>query len=84
MIPARLTHVEAMAELTRLREAMASGVRAIDLGALVEFDSAALAVLLAARRASSEAGLPRFINVPDKLSRLASLYGVEALVFAHP
>jgi ABC-type transporter Mla MlaB component len=79
--PARLTHVEAMSVLAGLRQAMAAGVRDVDLRALTEFDSAALAVLLAALRSCSDSTRPRFVNVPDKLSRLANLYGVEGLVF---
>ncbi len=84
LFPARLTHAEAMRALDELKAALSSGVRVVDLSGLAEFDSSALAVLLAARRACTEEGVPRFVNVPDKLSRLAGLYGLESLVFAHP
>jgi len=82
-VPQKLTQAEAMAVLERLRQALAGGLDTVDLSGLSEFDSAAIAVLLAARRASTQPGLPRFINIPDKLSRLASLYGVDALLFDH-
>lgn len=82
-VPHKLTHAEAMSVLARLRQALAAGSDTVDLRELSEFDSAALAVLLAARRASAQPGLPRFINIPDKLSKLASLYGVDVLLFEH-
>ncbi len=82
--PARLTHPEAMGVLAALTAAMAAGCRRIDLGALSEFDSTALAVLLAARRAAQGQAQPVFLKVPDKLRRLASLYGLDGLVFDAP
>lgn len=85
-LPARLTQVEAMHILGELEHAIASGLRAVDLRLLSEFDSAALAVLLAARRSAASVGVSaqdplRFINVPENLAKLAHLYGVDSLVF---
>lgn len=79
--PARLTHPEAMSVLAALTGSLAAGHHRIDLSALCEFDSTALAVLLAARRAAQGDAQPVFLNVPDKLRRLASLYGLDGLVF---
>lgn len=83
-IPQRLTHAEAMPLLASLLAAVAGGVRTINLEQLSEFDSSALSVLLAVRRASANGAEAQFINVPDKLSRLAALYGADGLVFGQP
>ncbi|MDR0771055.1 MAG: STAS domain-containing protein [Burkholderiales bacterium] len=57
----------------------ASGV--IDASGLSEADSAALAVFLSlARRADSEGKTLRFDAVPDALSTLAHVYGVDSLL----
>ena len=79
-IPQRLTHTQAMSVLESLRSAIASGTTHIDLSALVEFDSAALSVLRAARRLQRTTPL-RCVNAPDKLRKLANLYGVDSLIF---
>jgi len=70
-----------MAVLEQLHAAIAAGAVSINLAALSEFDSSALSVLLAARRAQTKGGAIQCLNVPDKLRRLANLYGVESLVF---
>ena len=70
--------------MAELAAALAAGSYRIDLSALHEFDSTALAVLLAARRAAQGASRPVFLNVPEKLRRLASLYGLDGLVFDAP
>ena len=70
-LPQRLTHAQATDVLSALSAALQGGVQCVDLSALTEFDSSALSVLLAARR----------VNAPDKLRKLASLYGVESLIF---
>ena len=51
----------------------------IDLAGLTVFDSAALAVLAALRREA--AGPLRFANPPANLRKLATLYGVDTLLF---
>ena len=77
--PAELTHVQAMQVLARLQAGDACECAVIDLAALRSFDSSALAVLLAARR-RPELGC-QFVNVPPKLARLASLYGLDGVLF---
>lgn len=79
--PSRLTHAEAMAVLALLSAAIKEGAVSVDLAALSEFDSSALSVLLAARRAQTPGDSIQCLNVPDKLRRLANLYGVESLIF---
>jgi ABC-type transporter Mla MlaB component len=79
--PQRLTHAEAMGVLSELNAALQGGVQRLDLSALTEFDSSALSVLLAARRAGRDGMRARCVNAPDKLRKLAILYGVEPLIF---
>lgn len=67
--------------LAQLNAAITAGAVTINLAALSEFDSSALSVLLAARRAQTRGGSIQCLNVPDKLRRLANLYGVESLIF---
>lgn len=67
--------------LSALTDALRAGVQCLDLAALTEFDSSALSVLLAVRRARGNGTPLRCINAPDKLRKLANLYGVEPLVF---
>jgi phospholipid transport system transporter-binding protein len=53
----------------------------VDASPLVEFDSAALAVLLQARRQADAAGRGfQVLGVPPKLAQLAHLYGVDGLL----
>jgi ABC-type transporter Mla MlaB component len=70
-----------MGVLSELNVALRGGVRRLDLSALTEFDSSALSVLLAARRASRDGTPAHCVNAPDKLRKLAMLYGVEPLIF---
>lgn len=58
-----------------------AGLEAIDLGAVAEADSSALAVLFAwLRQARSLNAAPRIVNPPAGLLSLAALYGVEAFL----
>ena len=62
-------------------EAIANGEHECDLGELVQIDSASVAVLLAWQRAAQQSHLPlRFVNTPESLVSLASLYGVNELL----
>jgi phospholipid transport system transporter-binding protein len=79
-IPARVTLAEATAFRAAALAACAAGARDLDLAGLAEYDSAAVAVLLEIRRAPGGAGV-RFLNVPANLRKLASLYGVDSLLF---
>ena len=75
-LPPRLTLDEAAAVLRTLPADGA--VRVIDASALRDFDSAALAVLLQARRQARAGGHDlQVLAAPPKLRQLAQLYGVD-------
>lgn len=86
VLPDELTHAQAGACLDMLREAArAEGGAHVELDAalLRRFDSSALAVLLALRRACQKLGKPLAIRgLPPKLRELAGLYGVDSLLSA--
>jgi phospholipid transport system transporter-binding protein len=84
VLPAELTQHQARvclaALLLRLGQESVQAVVA-DASALVRFDSSALAVLLACRRASLAAGKTFAVKgLAPKLRQLAGLYGVAALL----
>jgi len=74
-----------LANVTRvLAEGLAqleNGAQTIDLGEVTELDSSLVAALLAwmreARRHDTEL---RFVNLPDGLTTIAKLYGVDQLL----
>lgn len=80
LLPSRITLAEARAVQAQALAAYAAGERDFDLAGLVQYDSAALTVLLAIRR-SAHGASARFLNVPANLRKLASLYGVDPLLF---
>lgn len=82
VLPARLTHTEAQACLLRLQEqATQPGDLWVDASALSEFDSAALATLLALRRWAQAQGRAMALRqVPPRLAELVALYGVGELL----
>lgn len=82
-VPVRVTLAEAAAFRSAALAACAAGDREFDLGALAEYDSSVVAVLLEIRRAVGSEGA-RFLNVPANLRKLASLYGVDPLLFDTP
>ncbi|WP_423759030.1 STAS domain-containing protein [Burkholderia sp. NLJ2] len=58
-----------------------AGATAVDCAALTQFDSSALAVLLAWQRAAKSRGaILDILNLPPKLASLARAYGVDALI----
>ena len=82
-LPAVLTHAESAAFVSGLKPqlfAQAAEVVA-DAGALRQFDSSALALLLECRRQAQAAG-KRFSvqSAPQRLLELAILYGVADLI----
>ena len=79
-IPARLTLADATAFQAVALAACAAGERDFDLSPLAEYDSSAIAVLLEIRR-SPGGDAARFLNVPANLRKLATLYGVDSLLF---
>ena len=82
-LPATLTHDQALETAHGLKAqvaAQAAGV-VLDASALTQFDSSALAVMLACRREALAAGKPFSVQgLPTKLGQLASLYGVAELI----
>lgn len=64
-------------------QAITAGQQEMDLALLGNVDSAAVATLLAWKRAAAEKGAPlKFHHVPANLQSLANLYGVDALLEA--
>ena len=85
-LPAVLMHPQAAACRMQLVEAMAATqdrVVLLDASALEEFDSSALAVLLACRRQAQVMGRSLQVQgLSDRLRELATLYGVLVLLQA--
>ncbi|CAG4919246.1 STAS domain-containing protein [Paraburkholderia gardini] len=78
-----LTHASAKAALAAGLARIAGGATGVDCALLAQFDSSALAVLLAWQRAASERGAPLdIINLPAGLASLAQAYGVDTLLSA--
>ncbi len=84
VLPAELTQTQASACLAKLLPGVASAATdrvVLDASQLRRFDTSALAVLLACRRAAIALGKRLEVNdMPEQLTRLATLYGVEALL----
>lgn len=84
-LPARLTLAEARAAAvdlgSRIAAAPAGDVLVLDAGALGQFDSSALAVLLELQRRAAAAGRQLSVErVPARLVALAGLYGVAGVL----
>ena len=82
-LPALLTQPQALETARGLKTQVASQATAVvlDAGALSQFDSSALAVMLACRREALSAGKTFAVaGLPPKLAQLASLYGVAELL----
>ncbi|HTI16163.1 MAG TPA: STAS domain-containing protein [Trinickia sp.] len=78
-----LTHASAKAVLAAGLASIEAGARGVDCTALAEFDSSALAVLLAWRRAADARGADfEIANLPPGLASLAEVYGVDVLLSA--
>jgi phospholipid transport system transporter-binding protein len=88
VLPAKLTHDEAPACMRMLQQGVAGNngsSTVVDAGALAQFDSSALAVLLECRREVLALGRGFAVKaLPTRLRELASLYGVAALLPAAP
>ncbi len=84
VLPAELTHAQARACLGLLRKTAAAEPGAqvlVDATALTRFDSSALAVLLALRRACQRQGKTLAVRgLAPRLRTLAGLYGVGGLL----
>ncbi|CAG4918586.1 STAS domain-containing protein [Paraburkholderia saeva] len=78
-----LTHASAKAALAAGLARIAGGATSVDCAPLAQFDSSALAVLLAWQRAASARGTSLdIINLPAGLASLAQAYGVDTLLSA--
>ena len=79
-LPAVLMHAQASScrqQLTNAMAAMQDRVVVLDASALQQFDSSALAVMLACRREAQRLGRSLQVRgLPDRLRELATLYGV--------
>jgi len=76
-----LTLASVAAELEQGKAAIAEGARSVDLAAVGELDSSALALLLAWLREAKRLGRAlTFTNLPQGLTIIASLYGVADLL----
>ncbi|MES2509651.1 MAG: STAS domain-containing protein [Pseudomonadota bacterium] len=83
VLPPVLTHAEAAVFSGGLRPLVAQQDAQVvaDASALKEFDSSALAVLLACRREAIAAGKSFSVSsLPPRLRQLAGLYGVAELI----
>jgi len=84
VLPAQLTHEQAAACARMLSQAVradASPAVVADAGALAQFDSSALAVLLDARREALALGRTFTVaHLPPRLRELAAVYGVGELL----
>ena len=79
--PTRLDMDGADTVLAQGLSAIATGETVIDLSALQQFDSAAVAALLAWQRTAAEAGTAlRVVHPPAGIASLAKLYGVDHLL----
>jgi len=85
-LPARITMNDARATLAQLQPLLqAADAPVIDASALVDLDTAAIALLLDCRRQAQAAGKPlQVVGAPPKLAQLATLYGVADLLALQP
>ncbi|MFM0739086.1 STAS domain-containing protein [Paraburkholderia xenovorans] len=78
---ATLTHESAKAALAAGLQRIAAGANSVDCAPLTQFDSSALAVLLAWERAAQARGVQfEIVNLPAGLASLAHAYGVDTLI----
>lgn len=78
---ATLTHESAKTALEAGLQRIAAGATGVDCAPLAQFDSSALAVLLAWERAAQARGIAfEIVNLPAGLASLAQAYGVDSLL----
>ncbi|HYW56312.1 MAG TPA: STAS domain-containing protein [Polaromonas sp.] len=87
LLPGDLTHNLAAPAMLALQEAIAGepdGTVVVDASSLINFDSSALAVLLACRREVLARGKAFAVkNLHGRLRQLAGMYGIEPLLPAN-
>ncbi len=84
-LPAALMQAQAQAVadglVASLTAQLAGGEAVLDASALTQFDSSALAVVLACRRAVQAKGAQlRVTGLPERAQALAKVYGLSALL----
>ena len=88
LLPTTVTASEANDTRRLLLQALKGAAQAemvVDASNLRDFDSSALAVLLACRRAAEVGGKPFVLRrVPAALAALAHLYGVDTILMPLP
>jgi len=78
-----LTHASAKAVLAAGLQRIAAGAGGVDCASLAQFDSSALAVLIAWQRAAQARGAAlEIVNLPAGLASLAQVYGVDTVIAA--
>jgi phospholipid transport system transporter-binding protein len=78
-----LTHASAKAALAAGLQRIAAGANGVDCAPLAQFDSSALAVLIAWQRAAQARGAAlEIVNLPAGLASLAHVYGVDTIISA--
>jgi phospholipid transport system transporter-binding protein len=85
-LPATLTHAQAAAVSQQLQKTLLSAIQTcvLDASALQQFDSSALAVLLAVCRTAAQQPLAlQIIGLPKRAVQLATLYGVSEILAGH-
>lgn len=86
VLPATLTHAQAAAVAQQLQKTLLSAKQTsvLDASALQQFDSSALAVLLAVCRTAAQQSLAlQIIGLPNRAVQLATLYGVSEILAGH-
>ena len=82
-LPAVLTHAIASGFFPTVSQEVLSAPKAVvvDAGGLQQFDSSALAILLACRRQALAVGKAfAVLGAPERLLQLAGVYGVAQLI----
>jgi phospholipid transport system transporter-binding protein len=81
LVSGTLTLASVAADFAQGKAAIAEGARSVDLAAVGELDSSALALLLAWLREAKRLGCElTFANLPQGLTTIARLYGVAELL----
>ena len=86
-LPAQVTMESASAALRTVEAALAEadGTLRVNASAVTELDTAAIALLLHARRLAQQRGLGfELQGAPDKMAALSRLYGVDSLLGSAP
>lgn len=80
LVSGAVTLANVAAILEEGRRHLAEGVRSVDLSEVSEMDSSLLAAMLAWQRDAKSRGVElAFVHLPESLSTIARLYGVDGL-----